>query len=32
MEVGGLIGLMVEEEEDIKNVDYSSIDTGSSGS
>ena len=30
MEVGGLIGLMVEEEGDIKNIDYGSVDTGSS--
>ena len=30
MEVGGLIGLMVEEEDDIKNIDYASITAGSS--
>jgi hypothetical protein len=29
MVVGGLIGLMVEEEEDIKNIDYGKVDTGS---
>jgi len=29
MIVGGLIGLMVEEEDDIKNIDYASVDMGS---
>lgn len=28
MVVGGLIGLMVEEEDDIKNIDYASVDMG----
>jgi hypothetical protein len=31
MEVGGLIGLMVESFEDIKNIDYGSINVLSSG-